>query len=132
MELDAEVLGRLSEYVAEFIADFGLIIRRYWAEVYLQGLFLDGERKSIQPLAQRVTVPGWSGDTMQALQQFVNQSPWDEQAVLRRYRWLLAASLADPRGVIVIDDTGFAKKGRHSVGVARQYSARWARPTTAR
>ena len=122
MELDAEVLGRLSEYVAEFIADFGLIIRRYWAEVYLQGLFLDGERKSIQPLAQRVTVPGWSGDTMQALQQFVNQSPWDEQAVLRRYRWLLAASLADPSGVIVIDDTGFANKGRHSVGVARQYS----------
>ena len=122
MELDAEVLGRLSEYVAEFMAEFGLIIRRYWAEVYLQGLFLDGERKSIQPLAQRVTVPGWSGDTMQALQQFVNQSPWDEQAVLRTYRRLLAASLADPRGVIVIDDTGFAKKGRHSVGVARQYS----------
>jgi len=122
LELDAEVLERLSAYAAEFIADFGLIIRRYWAEVYLQGLFLDGERKSIQPLAQRVTVPGWSGDTMQALQQFVNQSPWDEQAVLRTYRRLLAASLADPSGVIVIDDTGFAKKGRHSVGVARQYS----------
>ncbi len=122
LELDAEVLERLSAYVSHFMADFGLIVRRYWAEVYLQGLFLDGERKSIQPLAQRVTVPGWSGDTMQALQQFVNQSPWDEQAVLRTYRQLLAASLADPSGVIVIDDTGFAKKGRHSVGVARQYS----------
>jgi SRSO17 transposase len=122
LELDAEVLERLSEYVAEFMADFGLIIRRYWAEVYLQGLFLDGERKSIQPLAQRVTVPGWSGDTMQALQQFVNQSPWDEAVVWRTYRRVLAASLADPTGVIVIDDTGFAKKGRHSVGVARQYS----------
>ena len=98
MELDAEVLERLSEYVAEFVADFGLITRRYWAEVYLQGLLLDGERKSIQPLAQRVTVPGWHGDTMQALQQFVNQSAWDEQAVLRTYRQLLAASLADPAG----------------------------------
>ena len=122
VELDAQVLERLSAYVAHFMADFGLIVRRYWAEVYLQGLFLDGERKSIQPLAQRVTVPGWSGDTMQALQQFVNQSPWDEQAVLRTYRQVLAESLADPNGVIVIDDTGFAKKGRHSVGVARQYS----------
>ena len=122
VELDAEVLEHLSEYVAQFMADFGLIIRRYWAEVYLQGLFLDGERKSIQPLAQRVTVPGWSGDTMQALQQFVNQSPWDEEVVWRTYRRLLAASLGDPTGVIVIDDTGFAKKGRHSVGVARQYS----------
>jgi SRSO17 transposase len=122
LELEAEVLGRLEEYVGEFMADFGLIIRRYWAQVYLQGLFLDGERKSIQPLAERVTVPGWSGDTMQALQQFVNQSPWDHQLVLRTYRRLLAESLADPTGVIVIDDTGFAKKGRHSVGVARQYS----------
>ena len=121
-ELDAEVLARLDEYASEFMADFGLIIRRYWAGVYLQGLMLDGERKSIQPLAQRVNVPGWHGDTMQALQQFVNQSPWDEQAVLRTYRRLLAASLADATGVIVIDDTGFAKKGRHSAGVARQYS----------
>ncbi len=121
-DLDAEVLVRLDEYAAQFMADFGLIIRRYWAGVYLQGLMLDGERKSIQPLAQRVNVPGWHGDTMQALQQFVNQSPWDEQAVLRTYRRLLAASLADAAGVIVIDDTGFAKKGRHSAGVARQYS----------
>jgi SRSO17 transposase len=121
-ELGAEVLARLDEYASEFMADFGLIIRRYWAGVYLQGLMLDGERKSIQPLAQRVNVPGWHGDTMQALQQFVNQSPWDEQAVLRTYRRLLAASLADTAGVIVIDDTGFAKKGRHSAGVSRQYS----------
>jgi SRSO17 transposase len=121
-DLDAEVLARLDEYASQFMADFGLIIRRYWAGVYLQGLLLDGERKSIQPLAQRVNVPGWHGDTMQALQQFVNQSPWDEQAVLRTYRRLLAASLADAAGVIVIDDTGFAKKGRHSAGVARQYS----------
>jgi SRSO17 transposase len=122
LELDAEVVERVDEYASAFMADFGLIIRRYWAGVYLQGLMLDGERKSIQPLAQRVNVPGWHGDTMQALQQFVNQSPWDEQAVLRTYRRLLAQAFADPDGVIVIDDTGFAKKGRHSVGVARQYS----------
>ena len=67
-------------------------------------------------------MPGWYGDTMQALQQFVNQSPWDEQAVLQRYRRLLGDAVGDALGVIVIDDTGFAKKGRHSVGVARQYS----------
>jgi SRSO17 transposase len=121
-ELDAEVLERLDDYAAQFMADFGLIIRRYWAGVYLQGLMLDGERKSIQPLAQRVNVPGWLGDTEQALQQFISDSPWDEQAVLGTYRRLLAAAIAHPAGVIVIDDTGFAKKGRHSVGVARQYS----------
>ncbi len=69
---------------------------------------LDGERKSIQPLAQRVNVPGWHGDTMQALQQFISESGWDERAVLRTYRRLLATALSDPTGVIVIDDTGFA------------------------
>jgi SRSO17 transposase len=122
VELDAEVLERLDDYVAEFAADFGLITRRYWAGVYVQGLFLDGERKSIEPLSGRVSVPGWHGDTEQALQQFVNQSVWDEQAVLRTYRRRLAQAFADPTGVVVIDDTGFAKKGRHSVGVARQYS----------
>src|SRR5260370_41647952 len=100
------------------MADFGLLIRRYWAGVYLQGLMLDGERKSIQPLAQRVNGPGWHGDTMQALQQFVNQSPWDEQAALRTYRRLLAMSLADATGGIVIYDTGFGKTGRHSAGDA--------------
>ena len=121
-ELDAEVVERLEEYVGEFVADFGLITRRYWAGVYLQGLLLDGERKSIEPLSRRVSVPGWHGDTEQALQQFVNQSVWDHQAVLRTYRLRLAQAFADPDGVIVIDDTGFAKKGRHSVGVARQYS----------
>lgn len=121
-ELDAEVVERLEEYVGEFVADFGLITRRYWAGVYLQGLLLDGERKSIEPLSRRVSVPGWHGDTEQALQQFVNQSVWDHQAVLAAYRLRLAQAFAHPDGVIVIDDTGFAKKGRHSVGVARQYS----------
>jgi hypothetical protein len=67
VELDAEVLERLEEYLAEFAADFGLITRRYWAGVYLHGLFLDGERKSIEPLSGRVSVPGWHGDTDLAL-----------------------------------------------------------------
>ena len=121
-ELDAAVLDRLEQYAATFARDFGLITRTRWAGVYLQGLLLDGERKSIEPLSRRVRTPGWQGDTEQALQQLINQSPWDHQAVLRTYRRVLAAAFADPAGVIVIDDTGFAKKGTHSVGVARQYS----------
>jgi SRSO17 transposase len=122
VELEADSVERLEEYVAEFAGDFGYITRTRWAGIYLQGLLLDGERKSIQPLSSRVHVPGWRGDTEQALQLFVNQSVWDEQAVVHTYRSILGRAFDDPAGVVVIDDTGFAKKGRHSVGVARQYS----------
>ena len=61
-------------------------------------------------------------DPEQALQQFVNQSPWDEQQVLpgaiARH---LAETFASPEGIFVIDDTTFPKQGKHSVGVQRQY-----------
>src|SRR3989442_9444867 len=122
MELDQEVIERLEEDVAEFAGGFGYITRTRWAGIYLQGLFLDGERKSIEPLSRRVSVPGWRGDTEQALQEFVNESVWDEQAVLQTYRRVMGEAFDDPDGIVVIDDTGFAKKGRHSVGVTRQYS----------
>ena len=59
-------------------------------------------------------------DPDQALQQFINQSPWDEPTVWKRSRRMMAQSLAHPRGIFVIDDTGFPKQGQHSVGVPRQ------------
>src|SRR5262245_6298642 len=122
-ELDAAVLDRLRDYAALFADDFPQAKPARWAGVYLQGLLLDGERKSIEPLSRRVALPGGltSKDPEQALQQFVNQSPWDEHAVLRRYRARLAEAFASPEGIFLIDDTSFPKQGRHSVGVQRQY-----------
>jgi SRSO17 transposase len=120
--LGAGVLERLDAYAARFARDFGRIDRARWGRTYLEGLLLDGERKSIEPLSRRVVVPGWCGDTEQALQQFVNQSLWEAEAPLRRYRALLAEQFAEPAAVIVVDDTGFPKQGTCSVGVARQYS----------
>jgi SRSO17 transposase len=86
-------------------------------------LLHDGERKSIEPLSGRVTLPPDlnSKDPEQGLQQFVNQSPWDDQTLARRYRQHLAQTFASPEGIFVIDDTSFPKQGRHSVGVQRQY-----------
>ena len=83
--LDAAVLTRLCDYAALFADDFPQAKPATWAGVYLQGLLLDGERKSVEPLARRVTLPDGltSKDPEQALQQFINQSPWDEHAVLR-------------------------------------------------
>ncbi len=93
------------------------------AGVYLQGLLHDGERKSIEPLSGRVTLPPDLDvkDPEQALQQFVNQSPWDDQELARSYRKHLAQTFASPEGIFVFDDTSFPKQGKHSVGVQRQY-----------
>src|SRR5919201_1827865 len=118
-ELDEAVLERLEGYAAEFAHEFGHIQRTQWAGIYLQGLLLDGERKSIEPLSRRVVVPGWHGGTEPALPLFVNQSPWEHAPVLRAYRAVMAERCADPEAVIIVDDTGFPKKGTHSVGVAR-------------
>ena len=122
-DLDPAVLDRLRDYAALFAADFPQAKPARWAGVYLHGLLTDGDRKSIEPLSHRVPLPAGltSVDPEQALQQFVNQSPWDHEAVLRRYRAHLAAAFADPDAVLVIDDTTFPKQGTHSVGVQRQY-----------
>src|SRR6187549_1535243 len=60
-------------------------------------------------------------DYEQALQQFLNQSPWDEQAVLDGLQAWVAGRFGTG-GVLILDDTGFPKQGGHSVGVARQYT----------
>jgi SRSO17 transposase len=116
-ELDAGVVERLYGYALEFRPLFGRSDRYKQGRVYLHGLLLDGERKSIEPLSRRVP-----GGNEQNLQQFINQSPWDATPILAAYRARMAATFATEDGVIVVDDTGFPKQGRHSVGVARQYS----------
>jgi SRSO17 transposase len=122
-ELSPGVLGRLADYAATFADAFPHARPAQWAGIYLQGLLLDGERKSIEPLSRRVHRPGTLNvqDPDQALQQFVNQSPWDERPVLQRYRRLLAETFARPEGIFLFDDVSFPKQGRCSVGVQRQY-----------
>src|SRR3954471_24649449 len=123
-ELAPEVLLRLRAYAEQFQDLFRYPAQSAWSGVYLRGLLEDGERKSIEPMAARVPRPPQLldiKDPEQALQQFVNQSPWDEQKVVQRYRRVMAESLASPRGIFIIDDTGFPKQGKHSVGVQHQY-----------
>jgi SRSO17 transposase len=121
--LDPAVLDRLRDYAALFADDFPQVKPARWAGVYLQGLLLDGERKSVEPLSHRVRLPEGltSTDPEQALQQFVSQSPWDQHAVLKRYRAHLAQTFASPEGIFLFDDVSFPKQGTHSVGVQRQY-----------
>jgi SRSO17 transposase len=122
-ELTPEVLDRLRDYADTFRDDFTHTRQAAWSGVYLQGLLHDGERKSIEPLSARVDLPPGldAKDPEQALQQFVNQSPWDDRSLARRYRQRMAATFASPEGIFVFDDTSFPKQGKHSVGVQRQY-----------
>jgi SRSO17 transposase len=111
----ARVRGRLVEFAGEMFASMARKDQRRWGECYVRGLMLDGKRKSIEPMAARLA----DGDE-QCLQQFVNQSPWDPAPVRRALARRMSRELSATAWVI--DDTGFPKFGKMSVGVARQYS----------
>ena len=108
------VRGRLVEFAGEMFEPMRRRDQRRWGEVYLRGLMLDGKRKSIEPMAARLE----DGDE-QCLQQFVNQSPWRWELVGERLAVRISGAIAPEAWVI--DDTGFPKQGKMSVGVARQY-----------
>lgn len=110
----SRVRDRLVDFAEEMLSPLARKDQRRWGEVYLRGLMLDGRRKSIEPMAARLA----DGDE-QCLQQFVNQSPWRWEPVLRRLAVRMSNEIVPEAWVL--DDTGFPKFGRHSVGVARQY-----------
>ena len=89
---------------------------------YCTGLLLPGKRKSVEPMAARLR-PDRTPAAHQSLLHFVGQSPWDEVALLQAVRAAVLPVLtaSGPVEAWIVDDTGFPKKGRHSVGVARQY-----------
>src|SRR6516165_7156812 len=83
---------------------------------YMVGQLSPLERKSIEPMALHV-----EGGTVRGLQRFLSDVPWDEEHMRWTYHQLVAAAMGDPEGVLMFDETGFVKKGKDSVGVARQY-----------
>jgi SRSO17 transposase len=107
--------ARLTRFLEEIIEPMGRSERRHWARVYVHGLLLDGDRKSIEPMASRIPEAD-----VQALRQFVGQSPWAVEEVQRRLTEKVVDLLSEPE-VWIIDETSFPKAGDHSVGVARQY-----------
>ena len=113
---------RLTAFAEDLFASIPRKDQRRWGQSYLRGLLLDGKRKSIQPMATRLARGDPEADAYaleQALQQFLNQSPWDPTPVRRRLAQRMTTALAPDAWVI--DDTGFPKFGRWSVGVAPQY-----------
>ncbi len=92
---------------------------------YCAGLLLPGERKSVEPIAS-IVAPARVAAAHQSLLHFVGQSARSDEAILAKVRELTAPAFECQGGVEawIVDDTGFAKKGSHSVGVARQYCGR--------
>jgi SRSO17 transposase len=109
----AAVRGRLEEFAAEVFASLSRSDQRVKGQTYLRGLLLDGRRKSMQPMAERL------GVDHQGLQQFVSSSTWAVEPVRERLAYR-AVEVIGPEAWVV-DDTGFVKDGTASPGVARQY-----------
>ena len=109
---------RLDAFLADLVAPMGRSERRHWAKLYIHGLLLDGDRKSIEPMAARL-----AGGEVQALRQFVGQSPWAVEGVQELLARKLVDTLSEPV-VWMIDETAFPKAGAASVGVARAAPAR--------
>lgn len=113
---------RFEAYLARLGDALGHADRREPLRAYLTGLMLPGERKSVEPMAARVD-PRRTRSRHQSMHHFVATSPWEDGEVLAIARDYALAAMERhaPVGAWVVDDTGHPKKGKHSVGVARQY-----------
>ena len=131
---DSAMECRLGEFLSDRIGRH--LARREQKEsfaLYAHGILADGERKSVEPIAARATGSGDDGEQregvlcerMQArLLNFLRDSPWDDRSVRREAaRYVIEAlEKQEPVTTWIIDDTGFPKQGKHSVGVQRQYT----------
>ena len=123
MDLGAEGSeSRFSDYVEGLVGVIGHADRAGPLRDYCLGLLMPGERKSVEPLAA-VTAPARVAAQHQSLLHFVGNAPWSDERVLAKVREQVLPSIERSGGVEawIVDDTSFPKKGKHSVGVARQY-----------
>ncbi len=114
---DVEALvDELQAYHAYFSPLFARREQREWGLQYLQGQLLDVPRKSIEPMA--LALPDGN---VRAMQQFIGEGAWEDTAILTAHHRLVAETLGEPDGVLIVDGSEFPKQGTASVGVARQY-----------
>ncbi|MEU2874532.1 IS701 family transposase [Streptomyces olivoreticuli] len=112
----AAVRSDLEDFAAEVFEPFARADQRRWGGAYLRGLLLDGQRKSVEPMAARLGEDG----NRQALAHFVTTSPWDPAHVRARLAWKMEQAIRP--NALIIDDTGFLKDGVASACVSRQYT----------
>ena len=111
-----QLADELVAYHGEFAGLFHRKEQAHWAMLYLEGLILPAQGKSVERMALRL-----SGGNVRNMQQFLGEGAWDDVVVLDKHAELVAESLGAADGVVIVDGTDFPKKGRYSAGVARQY-----------
>jgi SRSO17 transposase len=111
--------SELSAYYAGYAPLFARREQRRWAQLYLRGQLSELERKSIEPMVLRER--GEDINAVRAVQQFIGEGAWDDLRLLERHQQLVAADLGEADATMIVDGSGFPKKGEHSVGVQRQY-----------
>lgn len=112
------VADALTAFHQRFAPLFGRREAQQRSEQYLRGLLVQQtDRRNAENVAEAIP-----GATPRALQRFLTEAPWPADPVIEALQGYLAERLSDPTGIFVLDETGFPKQGRHSVGVARQYS----------
>jgi SRSO17 transposase len=118
----ADSESRFSAYVERLVSVIGHADRAGPLRDYCLGVMLPCERKSVEPIAA-VTAPGRTAAQHQSLLHFVGNAAWSDEKVVAKARELVLPAIErhGPVEAWIVDDTGFPKKGEHSVGVARQY-----------
>jgi SRSO17 transposase len=109
------LVADLAAYAQLFQPDFARKDQAAWAHRYLQGLVSEHPRKSIEPMALALDFP------LRSMQAFIGASPWPTAPLLARHQQVVAQTMGEEDAVILVDESGFPKQGRHSVGVAPQY-----------
>ena len=117
-----DAASRFSTYVEGLASVIGHADRAKPLRDYCVGLMMPCERKSVEPMAA-ITAPERTAAQHQSLLHFVGEGNWSDEKVLAKVRELVLPEMErhGPIEAWIIDDTGFPKKGRHSVGVGRQY-----------
>jgi SRSO17 transposase len=120
--MGAGLEARFESYCGMIAGTLAHADRAQPARWYLQGLMLPGDRKSIEPMAARVQ-PGNVRSAHQSMHHLVAEAAWSDEAMLRAVAKRVLPKLTATSEPVrwIIDDTGFPKKGKHSVGVAHQY-----------
>ncbi len=116
-----DIAKEFDDYMAYLMQGLGHVDRHSGLSGYCTGLMLPLSRKSVEPMAARVD-PLHASARHQSLHHFVAKAQWSDQELLRRVaQWVVPVMDFSAGGWWIIDDTGFPKKGTHSVGVTRQY-----------